>query len=297
MNEQYLDPKTLSRIDNYALLARTIVEGFISGLHRSLYHGFGSEFVQYRNYSKGDDLKYIDWKVYARHNRYQIKVFQEETNSNCYIVLDTSASMAYDGDGGLSKLKYGKIMTACLSYLVNRQGDNVGFYAFSDKLHIAMSPSHRSGIMHEINVELNKLEPGGTADTSTVLNYLAEHFSRRGVIVFISDFLDPDPEFLKTIRRFRFSHHDVVLFHVLHDHELDFPFDKTVRFVDSETGDELLTAPEVVRHQYQTAMNAFLDDVETFARKGDIDYQRLRTSDPLAACLSAYLHRREAMKV
>ena len=135
VQEQYLDPSILARTSNYQLLARNVVEGFISGMHRSLYHGFGSEFVHYRNYTAGDDLKYVDWKVYARLNRFQIKVFQEETNTNCYIVLDTSKSMDYSGDSSrVTKLEYGKILAACIAYLVNRQGDNVGFYGYDTEL-------------------------------------------------------------------------------------------------------------------------------------------------------------------
>ena len=143
MSEHLLDPAILSKIDNYPLLARTVVEGFIAGLHGSLYHGFGSEFVHYRNYSPGDDLKYVDWKVYGRSDKYYVKVFQEETNTNCYIVLDSSASMGYSGaDGRMTKLQYGKIIAACLAYLINRQGDNVGFYGYSDQLKCCVQPGH-----------------------------------------------------------------------------------------------------------------------------------------------------------
>jgi uncharacterized protein (DUF58 family) len=297
MREDLLDPQILSRIDNYMLLARTIVEGFVSGLHRSLYHGFGSEFVQYRDYTRGDDLKYVDWKVYARLDKLQVKVFQEETNTNCYLVLDCSASMGYRGqDRTLSKLHYAKILAACLAYLVNRQGDNVGFYAYSDRLHASIRPGHRSGQMEQICSVMSRLEAHGVSDHGQFLAYLAERFRRRGIVVFISDFLDTDPAFLKAIRHFRFVHHDCVLCHVLDDDELNFPFRDTVRFIDAESGTDLVTAPEVVRARYRQAFGDYLKELEDFCTGGGIDYERLSTSQPLAGALAAYLHRREMLQ-
>lgn len=297
MSEQpyhFIDPATLARIDNYALIARNIVEGFVTGLHRSLYHGFGSEFVQYREYSKGDDLKYIDWKVFARHDKYQMKVFQEETNTNCYIVLDTSTSMAYEGrTSGISKIRYGKILAACIAYMVNRQGDNVGFYAYNDRLKCGIRPSHKSGHVHRICAQLASLEPEGICNHEFVFNYLGENFNRRGLIVLISDFLDTDVALLKAVRHFRYSHHDCIMFQILDDDELDFPFDATIRFIDSESADEIVTSPEIVRDQYVEQLNAYLRDLEKFCLDANIDYQRMRTSNPLANALSAYLSRRE----
>ena len=155
----------MSRVSNYPLLARTTVEGFISGLHRSLYHGFGSEFVQYRHYMRGDDLKYLDWKVLARQDKLQIKVFQEETNTNCYVVLDCSASMAYAGESGISKLHYGSTVAAALAYLVTRQGDNIGMSAYSEQLLTSIPPGHRSGQFNTICEELAPAQSGRSLST------------------------------------------------------------------------------------------------------------------------------------
>jgi uncharacterized protein (DUF58 family) len=296
MREHLLDPQILSSVSNFPLLARTVVEGFIAGLHRSLFHGFGSEFVQYRDYVRGDDPKYIDWKVYARQGSLQLKIFQEETNTNVYIVLDCSASMAYDGGAGISKLRYGSIIAACLAYLIGKQGDNVGFSAYHSDLVCNIKPGHRSGQVHQICTELARLEPGGVCEHRKIFNILGESFNRRGIVILISDFLDANESVRKGISRFRFSHHDLILFQVLDSHELEFPFDNTVRFVDSESGDEIITAPEVVRERYLDAFQAYLGDFKGFCMETGIDYQLLSTRDPLANALAAYLHRREQIR-
>jgi uncharacterized protein (DUF58 family) len=295
--EQFLDPAILARIDNYSLIARTVVEGFVAGLHRSLFHGFGSEFVHYRNYAKGDDLKYVDWKVFARLDRYQTKVFQEETNAHCYLVLDTSGSMGYQGErSALSKLHYGQIMAACLAYLANLQGDNGGFFAYNDQMRAAVSPSHKSGQVHQIHVALAQLRAAGACDHRKMLHYLGEHFNRRGIVIVISDFLDADEEVRKAFRRFRAAHHEVVLFQVLDGDELDFDFTGTVRFVDSEVEQELVTSPEIVREQYRRALTAYLDEFSAFCVSADLELTRVRTTQSLATVLAAYLHRREMLR-
>ena len=296
-NEQFLDPAILARIDNFNLVARTVVEGFVAGLHRSLFHGFGSEFVHYRNYAKGDDLKYVDWKVFARLDRYQTKVFQEETNANCYVVLDCSGSMGYQGERtGASKLRYAQIMAACLSYLINLQGDHGGLFAYSDRMRAAVAPSHKSGQVHQINVALAQLKASGACDHRKMLHYLGEHFNRRGVVIVISDFLDADEEVRKAFRRFRAAHHEVVLFQVLDPDELDFDFNGTVRFVDSEAEQELVTSPEVVREQYRRAMDEYLAEFSAFCVTADLELTRVRTTQSLATVLAAYLHRREMLR-
>ncbi len=297
MSEHLLDPAILSKIDNYPLLARTVVEGFIAGLHGSLYHGFGSEFVHYRNYSPGDDLKYLDWKVYGRSDKYYVKVFQEETNTNCYIVLDSSASMGYSGaEGRMTKLQYGKIIAACLTYLINRQGDNVGFYGYSDQLKCCVQPGHRSGQVQRICSSLATISAEGAGDHFPIFGQLAELFSRRGIIVLISDFLDVDEEMKKGIRYFKSAHHDCVLFQVLDDTEIEFPFSTDIRFVDSETNDEITTCAELVRDKYVDSFKRFLKDFEDFCWKDNVDHNRITTSSSLMTFLSAFLHRRETFR-
>lgn len=294
--EQFLDPQVLARIENFSLLARGVVEGFVSGLHRSMYHGFGSEFVQYRNYCQGDDLKYVDWKAFARLDKHLTKVFEEETNTNCYLVLDCSASMGYAGATGLSKLHYGKMIAACLAYLMQRQGDNVGFYAYNDQPRATVRPARRSGHVHEICTTLSRLEAAGPCDHARMLGFLGEQFNRRGVVVLISDLLDADEALFRGIRRFRFAHHDCIVVHLLHRDELEFDFAGSVRFVDSESGTELVTAPEAVRDRYRQALDEYRSELARFARQANVDYQLLHTGLPLANVLAAYLHRRESFR-
>ena len=297
MKEHLLDPEILAQIDSFSLLARTVVEGFISGLHKSLYHGFGSEFVHYRHYYPGDDLKYLDWKVYARSNKFHIKVFQEETNCNSYIVLDTSASMGYKGKNRkISKIDYAKMIVACLSYLVSRQGDNVGFYTYGEQLDVCIKPGHRGGQVQNICNNLATIQANGACKHQETLYRLVEMFSRRGIIIFISDFLDVDEAFKKAIRYFRVAHHDCIVFQILDDDELNFPFSDTARFIDSESNTEINTAPELVRERYLNAFHKYLDDFQGSCVNDNIEYFRFSTSQSLANILAAYLHKREIFR-
>jgi uncharacterized protein (DUF58 family) len=293
---ELLSPATLARIDNYALLARLAVEGFISGLHRSLYHGFGSEFFQYRSYVPGDDLKYVDWKVYGRQDKFYTKVFQEETNMNCCVLLDASASMAYQGRrAACSKLQYGCMIGASLAYLASRQGDNVGLYAYSDELLASVPPGRRTGGLQRLMTELQRLQPSGVADHESALNLVGEKFRRRGLVIYISDMHGLEDSLARHIKRFRFAHHDCIVFQVLDDDELDLPFHRTTRFVDSENAAQTATAPDIIRDGYQRDMEAFTDAIRNACLSERADYLLARTSDNLGNLLAAYLHRREAL--
>ncbi len=293
---ELLSPVTLARIDNFSLLARTVVEGFISGLHRSLYHGFGSEFFQYRSYVSGDDLKYVDWKVFGRRNKFYTKVFQQETNMNCCLVLDASASMDYQGSRApCSKHHYAAMIAACLAYLANRQGDNVGLYVYADSLKSVIHPGRRSGGLQRVMNELQRVRAEGMADHQRALNYVGDHFRRRGMVVWISDFQGAEDELGGLIRRFRFRHHETIALQILDADELDLPFSRTTRFVDSETRAEIATAPDRVRAEYGRAMAGFLERVRSTCLHQHCDYLLARTNDDLGNLLAAYLHRREAL--
>ncbi len=293
---ELLSPETLVRIDNYALLARVVVEGFLSGLHRSLYQGFGSEFFQYRNYVPGDDPKYVDWKVYGRLDRFYTKVFREETNLDCTIVLDASASMGYQGGRSLcSKLRYGAMLAAALAYLARRQGDSIGFCAYAENLTAWIPPArHRDGAQR-VFTELQKLRAQGVADHRTVLHHVVETLRRRALVVLISDFHGLEEELGSVLRRVRFAHHDCIAFQILDRDEIDLPFNRTVRFVDSESGPELTTAPDLVRDGYQRLMKGFTDRVRETCLGQQVDYLMVPTSEDVGNLLAAYLHRREAL--
>ncbi len=288
-----LSPATLARIDNYQLLARVVVEGFIAGLHRSVYRGFGSEFLQYRSYTPGDDLKYIDWKVYGRQNRFYTKVFQEETNMNCTLVLDASRSMTYRGTrAACTKYRYGAMIAACLAYLAKRQGDNVGFFSYGDKLHASVPPANRSGHLQQIAIELERTVPDGKADHRRFIPYIGESLRRRGLVVFISDLLESETFIQPLLKQLTFARHECIVIQVLDPDELDLPFDRTVRFFDSESNEQIITAPPSVRDEYAAAMQRFLDQIRRSCRDIQVDHLLCDSSSDLGAALAAYLHKR-----
>ena len=292
-----VDPKVLDRIGGYALFSRTVVEGFISGIHRSMFHGFGSEFVQYRNYVPGDDLKYLDWKVYARTRQLCSKVFREETNMNCRVVLDCSASMSYQGENSqFSKLKYATMLASCLSYLISRQGDKVGLYAYGDEIVSAIKPASGQKHLQTIFSEMNKLKATGSGDHQVCLNKISEGFKGRGLVIFISDMMDGEDQVLRFLKSARFSHNDCILLQVLDKDEIEFPFDKNVRFIGMEDSQEMVTAPELVREHYKANLNSHLEGIRTECLKNQFDYTLVNTSDPLEFVLSSYLHKREEVR-
>ena len=290
-------PEVLAALDNYYLIARYVVEGFLSGSHRSLYSGLGSEFVQYRNYNKGDDLKNLDWKVYARHRRLQLKIFEEETNSNCYIILDSSASMAYaNAKRKLSKARYSHLLAASIAYLATRQGDKVGLYGYNERLVLSIPPMQEKTRVHHICQALYTLKAEGQAEHSKVLTYLGESCRRRGIVVFISDFIDADEHFFKLLRSFRHTQHDCILFQILDEDELNFPFQNTTCFIDSESNEQEVTDPESVREQYLQAFHRFIKQIKQECLDDDIDYVQMQNSEPLERVLRSYLNRRIALR-
>lgn len=291
-----IDPKVLDRIGSYALLSRSVVEGYISGLHRSMFHGFGTEFVQYRNYVPGDDLKYLDWKVYARTKKFCSKVFREETNMNCRIIVDCSTSMSYKGNKSkLSKLQYASVISACLAYMISRQGDKVGFYAYGDKIQCAIPPGSRQRHLQEIFSKLNTLKPEGSGNHRECLTKISEGFKGRGVVIFISDMMEGEEEIIRFMKSARFSHNDCILFQVLDNDEVEFPFDKNIRFVGMEDKEELITAPQLIRENYLAEIGAYLEEVKMSCQKNGIDYNLQNTSHELDYVLSAYLNRRQEL--
>lgn len=292
---ELLSPSVLARIDDYSLLARVVVEGFISGLHRSLYQGFGSEFFQYRPYVAGDDLKYVDWKVYSRRDRLQTKVFQEETNMNCCLVLDASASMDYRGERAeCSKLRYASMAAACLAYLASRQGDRVGLYAYAGDMQAVVHPG-RGGGLRGVLTALGGLRAGGAADHRRALDFVSESVKRRGTVVWLSDFHGVEGEAASLLKRFRFAHHEGIAFQILDPDEVDLPFGGTMRFVDSEQAGEIVTAPDEVRDEYRRRVAEFTEAIRLSCLREQVDYQFLRSDENLGNLLAAYLHRRESL--
>ena len=287
----YLDPGTIARLGTLELRARSIVEGFLTGLHRSPFKGFSVEFAEYRQYLPGDDLATLDWKVYARTDRHFVKKYEEETNLECHILLDVSASMGY-GSGAITKLAYGSFLAAALAYLMNRQRDAVGLITFDDKIIDMLPPRSRAGHLTSLLVTLERLELGRMTDVAKPLRDLAEAIRKRGLVVLISDLLDDATRVLEGTKHFKYRGTEVIVFQVLDPAELQFPFEQAARFRDTETAQEVLAVPSAVREQYLRAITGLQDRYRRELRLAGIDYAMLDTSVPLEAALMSYLFTR-----
>lgn len=288
---RFLDPAIIARLGTLELKARTVVEGFLSGLHRSPFKGFSVEFAEYRQYLPGDDLSSIDWRVYARTDRYYVKKFEEETNLDCYVLLDVSASMGY-GSHGITKLQYGCVLAASLAYLMNKQRDAVALTAFDESIVAMLPPSARPGHLRRVLATLDRLSLGKKTDVSKPLHVLADGIAKRGMVVLISDLLDEPELVIDGLRHFRFRGTDVIVFHVLDPDELTFPFQRASRFRDIEVGDELMAVPSVVRAKYMEELHRMLDVYKQQLGSAGIDYRLMDTSEPLEFGLMSYLSTR-----
>ena len=285
---RFLDPSLIARIGSMELRARTVVEGFLAGLHRSPFKGFSVEFAEYRQYLPGDDLSTIDWKVYARSDRYYVKKFEEETNVECHVLLDVSGSMGY-GSQGITKLAYGSYLAASLAYLMNRQRDAVGFIAFDDNIVTHVPPSARPGHLRSVLLALNQLSLGTRSNVAKPLHQLADSLVKRGIVVLLSDLLDDPARTIQGLKHLRFRGTDIVVFHLLDHDELTFPYERLTRFRDMETTDEVMAAPLEVRDHYLSEIELLMSQYKRELGLVGIDYQLVDTSKALDFALMSYL--------
>ncbi len=290
-----LDPKTLNKLSRLELKARSIVEGFISGLHRSPYHGFSVEFAEHREYVAGDDLRYIDWKVFGRSDRFYIKQYEEETNYRCHLLLDTSESMAY-GPGGVSKFEYGSMVAAALAYLISKQQDAVGLALFRENLVKQVPPGSSHQHLLQILHELEHAKPDGKTKLGAVLHEVAEKITRKGIVVVLTDAFDDIENVLDGLQHLRHRRHEVVLFHLLDHDELTFPFRDMTRFEGLEALPELLASPQSLKKAYLEALQDFQAKLRKGCRDYNVDYRLLDTSEPLDVALTTYLTARSAVR-
>lgn len=288
---RFLDPKILSKISSMELRARTVVEGFISGLHRSPYRGFSVEFAEYRQYAAGDDIRFIDWKVFARSDRYYVKQFEEETNLDCHILLDISTSMNYGGDG-LSKLEYASYLTASLGYLIFQQRDGVGLVTFDQEIKQLIPARNKRGHFLSILQHLEKVEAGKQTEISLPLHQMAENLKKKGMVILISDLLDEPSSVLEGLHHFRFQGHDVIVFHIMDETELTFPFKNATKFLDLEGNTQIMAIPSLIRETYLNNLQNHIDQFKQGCGRERIDYHVLSTSKPLDFALFNYLARR-----
>ena len=292
---EFLKPEVVAKLKGIDLKARMVVEGFLAGLHRSPYKGFSAEFTEHRPYMPGDELKRIDWKVYAKTDRFVVREYEEETNLRAYLVLDTSGSMGYKS-GTLSKLDYANCLAAALAYLLLRQKDSAGLVSFSDKIDRYVPP--RSSRSH-LNVLLQALaaaRPGGDTGVAATLHQLAERVRRRGLVILISDLWDDPQRVLGGLRHFRFRKHELLVFHLLDPNERALDFKGPVALRDLETGQEMILDPRVVRADYQRDFDGFFRQFEQGCREAGIDYHRVTTDTPFDRALFQYLERRRRMR-
>jgi uncharacterized protein (DUF58 family) len=289
-----LDPTALSAIADLELVSRRIVDGTISGLHRSPFHGYSAEFSQYRHYRPGDDLKYIDWKLFARTDRLYTKQFRETTNLLCTLALDASASMDYASAGGVSKFQYGRLLAAALAHMVSRQGDAVGLTAFADSVKSYLPSRGGQAHLRSLLLALGRTEAGGRTDAGAALSRVLDLLKRRGLVIVISDLYDEAPGFEQALKRAAHIGHDVILFHVLTRDEIELPFRSDVEVEDAETGQRLLSSGGPAATAYRAAISDFLERWRSRSATYGLDYVRVFTDMPLDAALRGYLRRRTA---
>jgi uncharacterized protein (DUF58 family) len=277
------------------LRARLVVEGFITGLHKSPYHGFSVEFAEHRQYMPGDEIRHIDWKVYGRTDRYYIKQYEEETNLKSYIILDASRSMQYASPGNITKLEYASYLVASLSYMMLKQQDAVGLTIFDERITTYLPPHATRAYLRQILVTLEKLEPGNGTGAGTSLHQVADRIKRRGLVIIISDLLDKPDEVLAALKHFRHKKNEVIVMQVLDPRELTFAFDEDAIFKDMETADRLMTQPWQIRKAYQREMGAFVERYKKECRENYVDYVQLDTATPFDVALIEYLSKRAKM--
>ncbi len=292
---EFLRPETVSRLANMDLRARFIVEGFIAGLHRSPYHGFSVEFAEYRQYNAGETTRNIDWKTYAKTDRYYTKIFEDETNLSATLLLDRSASMDF-GSSEITKLRYGTLLCAALAYLMIKQRDAVGLAIFDEKI-VEMVP-HRSIKKHLFHLmkTLENITPGAMTEISNTLHQIAERIKRRGLIILISDLLDDSERVISGLKHFRHRGQEIVVFHLLDPMEISFDYRGEVRFVDRETGEKIRTQPWFLKKEYRADLGRWINDLETACKENAIDYNLVTTDTSFDKALFSYLSKRRRMQ-
>ena len=289
---RFVDPRVLARIGNLDLLARHVVDGFINGLHRAPHFGASIDFAEHRGYVAGDDIRRVDWRLYARTDKYFVKQYDADTNTNFAVLLDISKSMMF-GSGGVTKIEYARYLAACLGYMAHRQRDRVGIVTFDEDVVTYVPPSakHFDVMLHT----LDRAVPVRAGRLRAPLEKIAEHFKRRSIVALISDLYEEPDEILEAIKPYRFLGNDIMVFHVLDPAELDFPYRDASRFQDLETGEEVPIVPESLLKQYRELIAAHIDALRTKFSEIRVDYTLINTARPLDDALFNYLANRERM--
>ena len=287
----FLDPTVLAGLANLELRARVAVEGFLSGLHKSPHRGFSVEFNDYRHYQRGDDMRHLDWKLYARSDKFYIKQYEDETNVRCVILLDTSASMDYSS-GGLSKLNYGVTLASALSYFIMRQRDAVGLITFDDQVRDYIPAKCRQPHLMHILRTLSTVESGTKTDVVKPLTDLAASLTKKSIVILITDMLDDEERIINTLQNLRGMGNDIITFQIMDDAELNFPFNEASEFIDMENNESYITSPAAIRKAYLNNLNEFLSYCKKKCQSSGVDYCLLNTAEPLDEALTSYMSKR-----
>lgn len=294
---RFLDPGVLARMGNLELVVRSVVDGFLSGLHRSRNLGISLDFAEHREYMPGDDIRRIDWRLFARTDRYHVKQFEAETNANIVVLVDVSRSMRY-ASAGVAKLDYARYLAASLAYLSNRQRDRIGLATYDADVIEWIPPStrHFETVLHALErADGQAVEPAETGSLARPLGQIAGRLHRRGIAVLISDLYEPPESVQEQLRGLRYAGHDVIVFHVLDPAELEFPFDDPLNLRDLETGTRIPVVPAEMRERYRERITAHLAELSRVLAAHRIDYARFDTAMPLDHALHAYLASRQRL--
>ena len=289
-----LDKDIFSKIENLSLRAKYVVDGYIIGLHKSPYHGFSAEFSDHRLYQKGDEIKHLDWKLWAKTDRYYIKQFEEETNLRCQILLDQSASMEFKSND-ISKLDYAINLSAALAYLILKQQDAVGLSVFDSIIKTYISPKSKQTHLNKLLLELSNVKGGTETKISKILHKTAEGIKKRGLIILISDLFDDVEEIISGLKHFRHKGHEIIVFHILDPKEINLDYDNKIKFVDLETADSIETDPMHIKKEYNKKINAYINNLKLSCGKNKVDYVQIQTNQSLEVALSSYLRKRLAI--
>ncbi len=290
---KYLDPKVLNKITRLDLKARLVVEGYIAGMHQSPYKGVSAEFSAHREYVPGDDLRHLDWKLFGRSDRLYVKQYKQETNLACYILFDVSESMAY-GSTEVTKLEYSRYIAAALSYLMIQQQDAVGLALFDSEIREIIAPHSNQAHLNLVLNQLANVTPQKKTDIKNVSDYISERLDRRGMVIVISDLLDEPHNILSGLNRLRSRGQDVIVFHILDDFEMRFPFNRLTRFEGLEEYPEITSDPITLKTDYLKVLKEFTEGIRRGCQANRIDYNLITTDQKLDVALSAYLARRTA---
>ncbi|MFA6617745.1 MAG: DUF58 domain-containing protein [Candidatus Neomarinimicrobiota bacterium] len=295
MPEADYSPKSIINLGNLRFKAKTIVEGLLLGLHHSPYHGFSVEFSQHRPYMSGDDIRHVDWQLYAKTDRYYIKQYEEETNLNTYILIDNSASMAYASEGNISKFEYARLIAASLTYLLINQNDAVGLSVFNDKPEILFPPKSVRSYINELLIALEKTDCSSTTGTADALELICEKMQRKGLVVLISDLLDEKENIMKGLKHLRYLGHDVLVIQLLDPREWELSNSHKHRIKDMESGEEIKLDIRQIKKEYHSRIKAYCDSINRECGENGIDHSLIFTDQDCRTALTEFLRKRERL--